>query len=59
LDRGLVPERWDVFKVKRKVDVFPVDPVKQTLKKEKEQEEAESDAECDENRYGVALQPVM
>ncbi|KAM6941040.1 high-affinity choline transporter 1-like [Lycodopsis pacificus] len=53
-NHGLLPERWDIFKVKRNVTTFPVDPITQNLK-----EEAESDAECDVNINGVPLQPVM
>ncbi|XP_068590811.1 high-affinity choline transporter 1-like [Cebidichthys violaceus] len=53
-NHGLLPERWDIFKVKRNVTTSPVDPVTQNLK-----EEAESDAECDQNKNGVALQPLM
>ncbi|XP_042340923.1 high-affinity choline transporter 1-like [Plectropomus leopardus] len=53
-NHDLLPERWDIFKVKRNVTVSPVDPVTQNLN-----EEAGSDAEYDENNYGVALQPVL
>ncbi|XP_035516474.1 high-affinity choline transporter 1-like [Morone saxatilis] len=53
-NHGLLPERWDIFKVKRNVIAPPTDGVTQNL-----QNEAESDAECDENRNGVALQPML
>lgn len=53
-NHGLLPERWDIFKVKRAVTVPPADAVSQNLK-----DEAGSDAECDENRHGVALQPML
>ncbi|XP_042292822.1 high-affinity choline transporter 1-like isoform X2 [Thunnus maccoyii] len=52
-NHGLLPESWDLFKVKRNVTVSPVD-VTQNLN-----EEAESETECDENRHGVALQPML
>lgn len=53
-NHGLLPERWDLFKVKRNVTVSPADVVTQNLK-----DEAESETECDENRHGVALQPML
>lgn len=53
-NHGLLPERWDIFKVKCNVAVSPADAVTQNIK-----EEAGSDAECDENEHGVALQPMM
>ncbi|XP_033481092.2 high-affinity choline transporter 1-like [Epinephelus lanceolatus] len=53
-NHDLLPERWDIFNVKHNVTVSPADPVTQILK-----EEAGSDAECDENRHGIALQPVL
>ncbi|XP_049900237.1 high-affinity choline transporter 1-like isoform X2 [Epinephelus moara] len=53
-NHDLLPERWDIFHVKHNVTVSPADPVTQNLN-----EEAKSNAECDENTYGVALQPVL
>ncbi|XP_049428823.1 high-affinity choline transporter 1-like [Epinephelus fuscoguttatus] len=53
-NHDLLPERWDIFNVKHNVAVSPANPVTQILK-----EEAGSDAECDENRHGIALQPVL
>ncbi|XP_071361498.1 high affinity choline transporter 1-like isoform X2 [Trachinotus anak] len=52
-NHGLLPERWDIFKVKATITVSPADAVTQNLK------EAECDAECDENRHGLALQPML
>ncbi|XP_049428824.1 high-affinity choline transporter 1-like isoform X1 [Epinephelus fuscoguttatus] len=53
-NHDLLPERWDIFNVKHNVTVSPADPVTQNLN-----EEARSNAEYDENTYGVALQPVL
>ncbi len=52
-NHSLLPERWDVFNVKQSVSVSPEDGVSQNLK-----EEDESEAQCDEDRLGVALQPM-
>ncbi|KAM7418500.1 hypothetical protein PAMA_015900 [Pampus argenteus] len=52
-NHGLLPERWDFFKVKCNVPVSP-DTVTENPK-----EEAESEVECHENRHGVALQPML
>ncbi|XP_072240304.1 high-affinity choline transporter 1-like [Leuresthes tenuis] len=52
-DRGLLPEKWDVFNVKRSVTVPPAGAVTQNLR-----EEARSDSESDENTQGVALQTL-
>ncbi|XP_073330497.1 high-affinity choline transporter 1-like [Pagrus major] len=49
-NHSLLPEGWDVFKVKRNVSVAPADAVTQN---------PESDAEHDENGQGVALQPML
>uniref|UniRef100_UPI0037E84F5D high-affinity choline transporter 1-like n=1 Tax=Semicossyphus pulcher TaxID=241346 RepID=UPI0037E84F5D len=51
---GLLPERWDIFKVKRYVAVSPAEAVTENPK-----EEAGSDSECDENEHGLALQPML
>ncbi|XP_034544268.1 high-affinity choline transporter 1-like [Notolabrus celidotus] len=53
-NHSLLPERWDIFKVKHNVTVSPADAVTQNRI-----EETESEAECDENRLGVALQPML
>ena len=50
-NHSLLPERWDIFKVKRNVTV---DAVTQSPK-----DDAGSDAECDENSNGIALQPML
>ncbi|XP_029912249.1 high affinity choline transporter 1-like [Myripristis murdjan] len=50
----LLPERWDVFKVKCDVSTSPVDPVTQSLK-----EDAGCNSVSDENEHGFALQPVL
>ncbi|CAJ1053284.1 high-affinity choline transporter 1-like [Xyrichtys novacula] len=50
-NHSLVPERWDVFKVKSGVIVSAADSVTQNHK-----EETESEAECDEN--GLVLRPM-
>lgn len=49
-NHNLLPEGWDVFKVKRNVSVAPADAVTQN---------PESDPELDENGQGVALQPML
>lgn len=53
-NHSLLPERWDVFKVKRDVTVAvtSVDDVTQDQKDE-------ADGECDENEHGVPLQPIL
>lgn len=53
-NHGLLPERWDIFKVKHNITVSPADAVPQNIK-----DEAGSDAECDDNQHGVALQPML
>ncbi|KAM9363277.1 high-affinity choline transporter 1-like [Symphorus nematophorus] len=53
-NHSLLPERWDIFKVKRDVTVSPVDTVTQNPK-----DGAGSDAECKENRDVIALQPIL
>ncbi|XP_058496769.1 high-affinity choline transporter 1-like isoform X1 [Solea solea] len=53
-NKGLLPERWDIFKVKHKNAVPPGGAVTQNLK-----DEAGSDAECDENRDGLPLEPML
>ncbi|XP_065817691.1 high-affinity choline transporter 1-like [Labrus bergylta] len=57
-NHSLLPESWDIFKVKRNVTISPGDAVKLSPIEE-EEEEAESEAECDENRHGVPLQPML
>ncbi|KAE8301040.1 High affinity choline transporter 1 Hemicholinium-3-sensitive choline transporter [Larimichthys crocea] len=52
-NHGLLPQRWDIFKVKHSVTASPADAVTQELR------ENGGDAECDENRRGVALQPIL
>lgn len=51
---SLLPEKWDIFKVKHIRTASPVDAVAQNLRGE-----AGSDAESNENGYGVALQPML
>nr|XP_043884641.1 high affinity choline transporter 1-like isoform X2 [Solea senegalensis]XP_043884642.1 high affinity choline transporter 1-like [Solea senegalensis] len=53
-NKGLLPERWDIFKVKHKNAVPPGGAVTQNLK-----DGAGSDAECDENRDGLPLEPML
>ncbi|XP_041640518.1 high-affinity choline transporter 1-like [Cheilinus undulatus] len=53
-NRSLLPERWDIFKVKCYDAVTPADTLTQSPK-----EDAGSDAECDENVNGVPLQPML
>ncbi|XP_040002954.1 high-affinity choline transporter 1-like isoform X2 [Xiphias gladius] len=53
-NHGLLSDRWDIFQVKCNITSSPADAVTQNLK-----EEAGSDAECDDNRHGVALQPML
>lgn len=52
-NHSLLPEKWDVFKVRRIVTEPPEDGVAQNLK-----DEAGNDDESDENSHGVALQPL-
>nr|XP_043883335.1 high-affinity choline transporter 1-like [Solea senegalensis] len=51
---GLLPERWDIYKVKRQSAASPAHAVTQNLK-----EEAKGDAECDENKDALSLQPML
>ncbi|XP_058497500.1 high-affinity choline transporter 1-like [Solea solea] len=51
---GVLPERWDIYKVKRQSAASPAHAVTQNLR-----EEAKGDAECDENKDGLSLQPML
>lgn len=51
--RGLLMESWDVFQVKHSGNTPPENVATQNLR------EGQSDAECHENGYGIALQPMM
>ncbi|XP_071773257.2 high affinity choline transporter 1-like [Centroberyx gerrardi] len=53
-NHGLLSERWDLFKVKCNVFALPVDTVTESFK-----EETGSNAVCDEDGLGVALQPML
>lgn len=54
-NHSLLPERWDIFKVKHNATASPADALTPNLRGE-----AGSDAECDENGVpGVALQPML
>uniref|UniRef100_A0A665UEV7 Solute carrier family 5 member 7 n=1 Tax=Echeneis naucrates TaxID=173247 RepID=A0A665UEV7_ECHNA len=53
-NHGLLPEKWDIFKVKNTITVSPTDAVTQN-----ENDGARSDEESDENGDGLALQPVL
>ncbi|XP_035993028.1 high-affinity choline transporter 1 [Fundulus heteroclitus] len=50
-DHGLLPERLDVFKVRRTVSAAPAEDAAQRLK-------AEAGSDVDEGSHGVALQPL-
>ncbi|KAM4595390.1 high-affinity choline transporter 1-like isoform 1-T2 [Fundulus diaphanus] len=50
-NHGLLPERLDVFKVRRTVTAAPVEDAAQHLK-------AEAGSDADESSHGVALQPL-
>uniref|UniRef100_A0A3Q2PFW4 High affinity choline transporter 1 n=1 Tax=Fundulus heteroclitus TaxID=8078 RepID=A0A3Q2PFW4_FUNHE len=50
-DHGLLPERLDVFKVRRTVSAAPAEDAAQRLK-------AEAGSDADEGSHGVALQPL-
>lgn len=53
-NKGLLPERWDTFKVKRVVTASPADDVSQNLSGE-----AQCETDFAMNSQGVALQPML
>lgn len=55
-NHSLLPEKWDIFKVKRGVTGAVTSADDATLN---HKDEEGSDGDCDENEHGVPLQPIL
>lgn len=54
-NHGLLPESWDIYKVKRNATASPAEDVTRDVRGEAGSEEK---PECDEKEHGVPLQPM-